>query len=269
MASPLLVYICKGTEVEIKQWFQTINIAGVELKPQELLNAIYSGPFVTAAKAVFSNSRNANQQKWAAYVKGDPKRQEVLGVALEWVAASQGMPVDRYMAAHRQDTGIAELQGYFNSVIDWIGSVFRRPPDAEMRGLEWGRLYEEYHANGYDAAAIDQRVNALRSDLAVENKRNIYEFLLGGEAKPQLLEVRFFDVRTKQAAYAVQTEAAKAAGRSNCPLCATSTNANQGRIWPLKEMDADHVTAWSKGGSTDITNCEMLCVSHNRAKGNR
>ena len=34
-------------------------------------------------------------------------------------------------------------------------------------------------------------------------------------------------------------------------------------------MDADHVTAWSKGGSTDISNCEMLCITHNRAKGNK
>ena len=34
-------------------------------------------------------------------------------------------------------------------------------------------------------------------------------------------------------------------------------------------MDADHVTAWSKGGATVTKNCEMLCKSHNRAKGNK
>jgi 5-methylcytosine-specific restriction endonuclease McrA len=269
MASPLLVYICKGTEAEIKQWFQTINIAGVELKPQELLNAIYSGPFVTAAKAVFSNSRNANQQKWAAYVKGDPKRQEVLGVALEWVAASQGMPVDGYMAVHRQDTEIAELQGYFTSVIDWISSVFRRPPDAEMRGLEWGRLYETHHQTGYDPSYLDKRITQLRGDGAVNKKSGIYEFLLGGEKETQLLEVRLFLDPTKKAAYEAQTAAATAAGKSNCPLCAVGNNANVAKIWAFKDMDADHVTAWSKGGKTDISNCEMLCIPHNRAKGNR
>jgi uncharacterized protein with ParB-like and HNH nuclease domain len=63
-ASKLLIYECEGTETEIKQWFETINIAGVPLNPQELLNAIYSGPFVTLAKAEFSNSQNANIQKW-------------------------------------------------------------------------------------------------------------------------------------------------------------------------------------------------------------
>ena len=35
------------------------------------------------------------------------------------------------------------------------------------------------------------------------------------------------------------------------------------------EMDADHVTAWSKGGVTSIENCQMLCKTHNRAKGNK
>lgn len=143
LGSTLLVYVCQGTEKEIKDWFQTINIAGVPLNRQELLNAIYSGPFVTAAKAVYSNSGNANQQRWSAYVKGDPKRQEVLEVALSWVAASLDMDIDGYLAKHRQDSGIAGLQGYFNSVIDWIDSVFTRAPDLEMRGLDWGRLYED------------------------------------------------------------------------------------------------------------------------------
>nr|WP_239551805.1 DUF262 domain-containing protein [Brachybacterium muris] len=55
LQSDLLVYVCEGTEAEIKEWFQTINIANVPLTTQELRNAIYSGPFVTAAKQVFSN----------------------------------------------------------------------------------------------------------------------------------------------------------------------------------------------------------------------
>ena len=41
----LLVYVCRGTETEIKEWFRTINIVGVPLNEQERLNAIYSGPF--------------------------------------------------------------------------------------------------------------------------------------------------------------------------------------------------------------------------------
>lgn len=269
MGSQLLVYECQGSEKEIKEWFQTINIAGVPLNKQELLNAIYSGPFVTKAKTEFSNSNNANMQKWQSYIKGDPKRQEVLEVALDWVASSQKDGIDAYLAQHRHDADIAGLKTYFTSVIDWIGSVFTRPPDKGMRGLEWGRLYERYHAASYNAAKIDADVDALLADPAVRDHKGIYEYLLGGKSEPQLLSIRLFDEQTKTLAYQRQTQTATAKGESNCPLCAIGTNANQTRIYKRTEMDADHVTAWSKGGATDLDNCQMLCVPHNRAKGNR
>jgi Protein of unknown function DUF262/HNH endonuclease len=267
--STLLVYECQGIEKEIKEWFQTINIVGVPLNKQELLNSIYSGPFITKAKAEFSNSNNANMQKWSAYIKGDPKRQEVLAVALDWVSSYQGISIDAYLAQHRHDDSIASLKTYFTSVIDWVGSVFTRAPDKEMRGLEWGRLYELYHSQSYDAAKIDADVDELRADPAVHTSKGIYEYLLGGEKDAQLLSIRLFDETMKRAAYQQQTDKAKSAEESNCPLCAIGTDANKTRVYKQNEMDADHVTAWSKGGDTDLKNCQMLCVTHNRAKGNR
>jgi len=267
--SGLLVYECQGTEKEIKEWFETINIVGVPLNKQELLNAIYSGPFTTKAKAEYSNSNNANRQKWSSYIKGEPKRQGILEVALDWVSSSQSMNIDAYLADHRHDADIHGLKTYFTSVIDWIGSVFTRPPDREMQGLEWGRLYELYHSKAHNAATIDADVNRLRADPAVGNRKGIYEYLLGGKADSQLLAIRLFDDRTKNLAYQQQTDKAKADGISNCPHCAIGVNANKTRIYRQSEMDADHVAAWSKGGSTELDNCEMLCVTHNRAKGNR
>lgn len=267
--SSLLVYACEGTESEIKDWFRTINIAGVPLNNQELLNSIYSGPFVTAAKAEYSNSNNANLQKWSAYVKGDPKRQEVLEVALGWVAAAQGKTIDAYLAQHRTDGNINELKAYFTSVIDWAGSVFTGQPRPEMRGLEWGRLYEEYHDTAYNPATMQADVAELLDDPAVTNRRGVFEYLLSGKSRPELLAVRLFEEKTKREAYKRQTTAAQAAGVSNCSTCASVDNANKVRIYPMVEMEADHVTAWSRGGSSDLDNCEMLCVPHNRAKGNR
>jgi hypothetical protein len=269
LESELLVYHCQGTEKEIKEWFDTINIAGIPLNSQERLNAIYSGPFVTKAKAEFSNSQNANMQKWSSYIKGDPKRQEILKEALEWVSSAQGIGVDAYLAQHRGDTEITGLKTYFSSVIDWIDGVFTRPPDKEMRGLDWGRLYESYHSKSYDADSIDADIDALRADPAVLNNKGIYEYLLGGKTDPKLLNVRVFDEKTKVAAYEQQTQKATDAGISNCPLCAIGEDANKTRVYKPNEMEADHVTAWSKGGDTDIKNCQMLCVTHNRAKGNR
>ncbi len=114
-----------------------------------------------------------------------------------------------------------------------------------------------------------ERVRALYADPFVRNHKGIFEFILGGETDTRLLDVRLFDEVTKRVVYEEQTATAQATHISNCPLCAAGNTPNKARIWTLVEMDADHVAAWSSGGSTSKQNCEMLCVTHNRAKGNR
>ncbi|HZL82979.1 MAG TPA: DUF262 domain-containing protein [Candidatus Deferrimicrobium sp.] len=266
--SELLVYHCKGEESEIKNWFRTINIVGIPLNDQELLNAIYSGPFVTLAKAEFSNSQNANVEKWNAYIKGSARRQDFLATALSWVAASKGQTAEEYMATHRKGKNVDELKTYFTTVIDWISGIFRATEN-EMRGLEWGRLYKIYHGLSFDPANISERVQKLYADPYVKNRRGIFEYIMGGETETKLLEIRVFDEATKRAVYEQQTTDAKSRGISNCPLCALGPDANKNKIWELEEMDADHVTAWSKDGASDIHNCQLLCRTHNRAKGNK
>lgn len=265
LSAKLLIYECMGTEQEIKEWFKTINIAGIPLNMQELLNAVYSGPFVTAAKEVFSNSQNAKVQMWTAYISGAVNRQDFLATALDWV--SKGNP-EEYMQDHRFCSDISELVNYFNSVIDWVRTVFPIVEN-EMRGLKWGALYEQYHSTPYNPEYMAKRVVDLYADPYVRNKKGIYEYLLGGESESQLLEIRVFDEPTKKTVYALQTERAKAEGVSNCPFCAIGHDVNAKKIWVQNDMDADHVTAWSKGGVTSIENCQMLCKHHNRSKGNR
>jgi Uncharacterized conserved protein len=261
----LTIYVCEGEPSEIQEWFETINIAGVPLVKQELRNASYHGPFVTKARAVFSNTANANMNRWQTYIKGDPKRQAVLETALEWVSDGD---IDGYMAQHRQDTSIDALKNHFDTVIDWVDSVFEYT-GSEVCGLEWGRLYRQYHTNAYSKDAVTKRVDELLYDPQVTNKRGIFEYVLGGEHDTSLLNVRVFDERTKKAKYDEQTREAVKDDKSNCPLCAIGHDNNAKRIYKLNEMDADHVTAWSHGGATDISNCQMLCKTHNRAKGNR
>jgi hypothetical protein len=265
--SSLLVYVCEGTESEIKEWFRTINIAGVPLNSQELLNAVYSGPFVTLGKEEFSNTQNANVQKWGAFVSGAVNRQDHWERALEWVSRGKEN-IGGYMSQHRYDTSIAEVKTYFNSVIDWASATFS-DIEPEMRGLEWGRLYETYHSKPYNPSKVAEEVRALYSDGYVKNRKGIWEYVLGGSVDTRLLEVRVFDEPTKKATYAKQTAAAQEQGSSNCPNCALGHDANKSKIWKLDEMDADHVEAWSKGGATSVENCQMLCKTHNRAKGNK
>ena len=265
LETKLLIYECEGGETEIKKWFKTINIVGIPINSQEELNAVFSGPFVTLGKEEFSNSQNANIQKWSAYIKGSVNRQAFLERAIDWVSKGK---IDNYMSSHRYDDKITELKTYFNSVIDWVSGVFA-DVEKEMCGLEWGRMYEEYHKKSYDPAKVSKEVQKLCGDPYVKNRKGIFEYVLGGLVDTKLLDVRVFDEATKKSVYKSQTTKAKAKGKSNCPHCAIGHDAKKSKIWKLGEMDADHVTAWSRGGATDTKNCQMLCKTHNRAKGNR
>jgi hypothetical protein len=265
--SALLVYECEGTESEIKEWFRTINIVGVPLNNQELLNAVYSGPFVTLGKEEFSNTQNSNVQKWSAYVSGSVNRQDFWERALEWTSGGKDKVGD-YMSRHRFDTSINEVKTYFTTVIDWASSVFLEV-ESEMRGLEWGRLYETYHGKSYSPKEVSKAVKELYGDSYVKSRKGIWEFVLGGSTETRLLEVRVFDDATKKSAYQTQGLESEVRGVSNCPLCALGRDANQSKVWMLNEMEADHVAAWSKGGKTTPENCQLLCKIHNRAKGNK
>jgi hypothetical protein len=267
MNTVLLVYECEGTESEIKEWFKTINIVGEPLNEQELLNAVYSGPFVTKGKEEFSNSQNSNIQKWSAYIAGSAKRQDYWEKALEWVSKGK-KNIGGYMSEHRFNPDITEVKNYFNSVIDWASSVFI-DVKKDMRGLEWGRLYETYHRNSYDPSKVAEQVTKLYSDPFVDNRKGIFEFVLGGCVDTKLLEVRVFLEDVRRSVYESQTKLAREKGISNCGLCALGGDSNKSKIWDLDDMDADHVTAWSKGGKSNRENCQVLCKTHNRAKGNR
>ena len=260
----LTIYVCEGEPSEIQAWFETINMQGVPLVKQELRNASYHGPFVTLARKEFSNTGNANMNRWQTYVKGDPKRQAILETALDWVSKGD---IDGYMALHRYDTNIDELKNNFETVINWADSILDYT-GSEVCGLNWGELYDKYHTNSYSKDKVTERVKELIEDSQVNNK-GVIEYVLGGEKDVSLLHVRVFDEKTKKAVYMKQTKAAEAKGISNCPVCASGNNNKKTYIYRYKEMEADHVTAWSRGGATTEDNCEMLCKLHNAAKGNR
>lgn len=265
---PLMIYICEGTDREKLDWFKIINIAGEELTDQELRNAVYTGEWLTDAKRHFSRTQCPAYQIGRDYLNGTAIRQDYLETAIEWIAARDNMEIENYMAQHQHDLNCNELWLYFQNVINWINTTFQTYRK-EMKGLDWGRLYEVYHNNAYNNINIPTKVQELYEDYAVENKKGIFEYVLGRCENPSLLNIRMFNNQMKATVYNRQTAEAQEKGVSNCPLCAIGHDNNQYRIYQLNEMDADHVTAWSNGGATDIDNCQMLCITHNRAKGNR
>ena len=186
----LTIYICSGEESEIKEWFKTINIAGKPLNNQELLNSIYSGPFITKAKEIFSNSQNSNLHKWLSYMKVEVKRQGLLEVALSWVSKDweKDGNLEKYMADHRHDDNINELTSYFNDVINWVSTIFIDVKD-EMQYINWGKMYEKYHKNPYNSNDVSRKLNELYSEIGLDSVKN--GDLIGWNLDQGLIEPTF------------------------------------------------------------------------------
>lgn len=263
----LQVYICSGTAEEKLEWFSIINIAGEPLTDQELLNANYTGKWLSSAKRYFMKSNCAAYGLANKYIdiEANQSRGKGFETALKWISKDN---IKQYMADHQNDENAEELWRHFRNIIEWVQSIFPKYY-REMKNLNWGQLYDKYQTIAYDPIEVPTLIQTLYDDVRINNPKGIFEYVLGAEKDTKLLVVRIFDDTVKRSVYAKQKTEAEKKGISNCPLCAVGNNSNKNKIWTLAEMDADHVTAWSKGGATNATNCEMLCITHNRAKGNR
>lgn len=245
----LQVYICEGTDKEKLEWFRTINVAGEELTDQELLNINYTGPWLTNAKEKFSKNNCAAYRIAKDYVKGSPIRQEFLETALEWISDND---IQSYMASHQFDENANDLWVYFQKVINWIKVIFpnyRR----EMKGLNWGKLYDTYRNTDYDPDKLESEIVALMQDDDVTKKSGIYEYLLSGKIIEKALNIRAFTDLQKRKKFEEQ--------KGVCPIC--------GETFTFEEMEGDHITPWKDGGKTDLSNLQMICKHCNRTKSSK
>lgn len=247
---PLMIYICEGTDKEQLDWFRVINIAGEKLTDQELRNAVYTGQWLTDAKRYFSKTACPAWQVASKYLNGAANRQDYLQTALKWIGHRDGKAIEEYMSEHQHDSNANELWLYFKSVMDWVMILFPHYRK-EMKGVEWGFLYNRYHANSYDSTALEKQILELIDDEDVGSIKGIYEYLFDGEEKH--LNLRQFDDKTKRKVYEKQ--------KGLCAVCR--------KHFELDEMEADHIDPWHDGGKTVIDNCQMLCKSCNRRKSGK
>lgn len=237
----LMVYICTGTDSEKLRWFETINIAGEELSKQELRNAVYHGPWVSDAKRYFIRPAYTIGNK---YLSGEADRQHYLETAIKWFNDGD---VEGYMSQHQHDKSAVELWNYFNSVIAWVKATF--PTDRkQMKGVDWGTLYNQFKDANLDPVAIDAETKRLMMDDDVTNKRGIYTYLL--DRKERHLNIRAFSDAMKAEAFERQDGV--------CPHCK--------EIFEIGDMEGDHIKPWIEDGRTEAKNCQMLCRECNRRK---
>ena len=240
----LMIYVCEGNDKEKLDWFKTINIAGEKLTEQELRNATYTGAWLTDAKRHFSKTNCAAYGLASKYMNGSTIRQDYLETALKWIGDGK---IEDYMDKHKSAPNANELWLYFQNVIAWVKAVFpvyRK----EMKGLDWGNLFNQYGNANYASKALESRLKELMEDEEVTNKKGIYEYLLSGEERK--LNLRAFTDKMKREAYERQN--------GFCKKC--------GQHFEFEQMEGDHIVPWSKGGKTTADNCQMLCRKCNGIK---
>lgn len=253
----LQVYVCEGTDSERLAWFRRINIAGEQLTDQELLNANYTGTWLSDAKLKFSKTNCPAYLLSKQYVKGSPIRQDFLETALDWI--SNGNIAD-YMSKHQHDKDAEELWDYYKKVITWVDTTFGVNTNAsnyrkEMSGLKWGLFYNKYKDKKYDPKELETKVNQLMANEEVTEKKGVYEYLLSGESVDLAckLSKRSFSNQDKRTAYEKQ--------KGICPITK--------KHFPFEEMQADHIKPWWKGGTTTLSNLQMVSKIANQRKGGK
>jgi hypothetical protein len=253
----LMVYICEGDDSEKLEWFRIINIAGEKLTEQELRNAIYTGEWLMDAKKHFSKNNCPAYNLGKDYLNGKTIRQEYLETALKWINEKE--VIEKYMGEHQQDKDANELWQYFQDVINWVKKLFPKYRN-EMKGLEWGFFYNSYKNTSYNSNDLEQKIEKLMQDDEVENKKGIYEYLLGGNST--FLNLRTFSDNQKRK-YFEKNKIINKFGKDVCicPKCKKEIE--------ISECEADHITAWSKGGKTTDDNLQLLCKKCNAEKSNK
>ena len=243
----LMVYLCSGTDSEKLEWFKTINIAGEKLTDQELRNAVYHGLWVSDAKRYFSKSNCAAYGLGGDYLSGTPIRQDFLETTIKWISQDK---IEPYMAKQQHEPTANELWLYFQSVINWVKATFPNYRK-EMKGIQWGFLYNKFKDGKFDTKKIEKRIAELMQDEDVTNKKGIYEYMLTGDEK--YLNIRAFSDNQKREAYERQ--------KGICVKC--------NKHFEFAAMEADHINPWHKGGKTSSDNCQMLCQDDNRRKSGK
>ncbi|HTE48404.1 MAG TPA: DUF262 domain-containing protein [Candidatus Paceibacterota bacterium] len=246
----LMIYFCEGTDDERIAWFNIVNIAGMVLTAQELLNANYTGPWLSDAKLKFSKTNCVAYllaNDGGQLLSGAPLRQEYLETALSWINDGN---VKDYMAKHQHDANADKLWNYFQDVIVWVRANFtnyRR----EMNSVQWGELYNKFKDKKLNASKLEAEIKELMQDEDVTKKSGIYPYVLTRHEK--LLSIRAFTEKMKREAYERQ--------KGICVKCK--------KHFEMEEMEADHITPWHEGGKTISKNCQMLCKEDNRTKSGK
>ena len=154
------------------------------------------------------------------------------------------------MATHQHAPNANNLWSYYETVLNWAMTNFDlRHFKRIMKGLDWAKLYDEYHSMVLDTQELASRISRLMKDGEIQRPKGIIPYVLTGDERH--LDLRAFPEDIKLAVWETQ--------HHKCPCC--------GEMFDYELMEGDHIVPWSKGGRTTQDNCQMLCQECNRRKG--
>ena len=244
----VMVYVCEGEDSEKLDWFKTINIAGEKLSTQELRNAVYTGQWLTNDKRYFSKTGCPAYAIGSKLLSGSPIRQDYLETSIKWISDGN---VEDYMSNHQHDPNAKELWLYYQKVINWVNETFPNYRK-EMKGIDWGSLYNEFGNDMQDSDALEDEIKELMLDDEVQKNKGVYAFILTRDEKH--LGLRAFSEKQKRQAFELQEGVCPKTGK---------------KFDDYNQMHADHIMPWSKGGKTDMDNLMMVCPKYNLTKSNK
>ena len=163
---------------------------------------------------------------------------------------SNWVELSLFMSLHQNDPNAKFLWEYFQLVLKWVKknfTVYRR----EMKGVDWGLLYNDYKNKKLVPKDIEDDVKRLMLDEDVTSKKGIYEYVL--TRKEKFLNIRAFTDNQKREAFERQG--------GKCSFCK--------KEFTIDQMEADHINPWHDGGKTSSDNCQMLCKEDNRKKSGK
>lgn len=275
MNYPITVYICDGSTTEKLEWFEIINISGLKLTHQEMLNAMFPSAWTTDAKRYFSRANGegfaseghiSNGHTYGDYVNVDGGsrsekenavvRQKLLEIVLGWAVDAYNREkglvkpneetVDGFMGRHREDPNALELWHYYENVMEWVRATFP-VYHKSMKSVNWGILYNIYGPKVIPGAAA-KVAKIMESEDEISNIKGVYEAVLADDMK--YLNVRNFDKKDIHRKYIEQS--------GKCSYCHAELEE--------KDMHGDHIRPWSKGGKTEYGNLQLLCSACNLKK---
>jgi len=255
----LEIKVFSGTDKEKLAWFEVINTVGVKLREQEMRNCIYNGSWVSLVKIEFSKQGKLMDNLFGDYIKGERNRQDYLEKALSWISNYQNISIVEYMAKHQNDTNIDEIVSYIKSVHGWLTTLFPKYRK-EMKGVEWGILYNEYHIRKktdtkLNSIDIETKISKLLKNDTIKKRSGVYEYVLDYDNpnREKHLDIRAFTENMRLFTYEKQN--------GKCGHC--------GKKCEISELEAHHIKEWFNGGTTTAENCILLCKDCHRKETSR